>query len=101
MLAIMKTQTYEIVISHAREGVSREAILGLSRGLQAWAAQQPGFVSRTLVEAGNGTWVDIILWESEEEAKRAAENIPQSCMAQMEPLLDFSTMQMLHGTAVS
>lgn len=37
-----------------------------------WAARQPGFVSRALVDEGSGWFRDLILWESEAAASNAA-----------------------------
>ena len=97
----MNHETYEIVISRATAEASRDQILTLAAQIQQWAERQPGFLERTLVEAGDGTWVDVIRWQNEADARRAAENVPQELMAQMAPLLDMSAVQMIHGQAVA
>ena len=40
-----------------------------------WAARQPGFQHRTLVEEANGWWTDLIWWRSEAEALSAADKV--------------------------
>lgn len=40
-----------------------------------WASRQPGFQHRTLVEEGDGAWMDLVWWRSEEEALAAADKV--------------------------
>ncbi|HEX7152982.1 MAG TPA: hypothetical protein VF618_15950 [Thermoanaerobaculia bacterium] len=91
---------YEVVVSHAYPDADREAILTVSRELQSWVIQQPGFLRRTLLEAGEGTWIDIVLWETEAAAKTAAAAFPPDCGARFAALFDMTTMKMMHGTEV-
>lgn len=42
-----------------------------ARVQQEFGYQQPGLVRRTTARAGDGSWLDLTLWASPEEAERA------------------------------
>jgi hypothetical protein len=68
-------------------------------GLSSWVSKQPGFISRELVYDGDGDrWVDVIWWETMEDAHAAAElsQTSESC-ASMFALIDMESAPMLHG----
>jgi hypothetical protein len=91
---------HEVVISRATG--PREAIVAVSRELQQWVEQQPGFLRRTLVEAADGVWIDHVEWSSAEEAHQAAARFGESgCAEKLGGLLDFASMQTYHGSAVA
>ncbi|MEL7465260.1 MAG: hypothetical protein AAFN79_14410 [Pseudomonadota bacterium] len=58
-----------------------------------WASRQPGFQSRTLVEQGDGHWVDLVWWRSEAEAFAAADKV-------MDDLGQTTFMQMIDPMSV-
>lgn len=41
--------------------------------VSAWARAQPGFLSRTLSQGDDGTWFDVVFWESLATAKAAGQ----------------------------
>ena len=94
---------WEIVVSKARAGAAREQIVDLGRKIQAWAREQPGFLGRHLVEdAEKGTWIDVVTWRSEADARRAADAMETSpCAADARALLDERSISIFHGRAVS
>ena len=90
----------ELVVFTLRTGASREQLLGTVDAVSKWIAEQPGFVSRTLVEdREDGRWIDVVWWRSMEEARAAAERAmgSESC-APMFGLIDMESTLMLHGT---
>ncbi|HEX2087381.1 MAG TPA: hypothetical protein VHF89_16985 [Solirubrobacteraceae bacterium] len=92
----------ELVVFRLRSGATREELLGTVDAVSAWIAEQPGFVSRTLVEdRSGGRWIDVVWWRSLDEAKAAAERATssESC-APMFGLIDMESTLMLHGEAV-
>ncbi len=93
---------YEIVIARARPGAARGEILALAGAIEAWAAAQPGFLRRTLLEDGaRGTWIDLVAWRSREDATRAAAAFSAApCAADAGRLLDEKTMALYHAAAV-
>lgn len=68
-------QCMEIVRFRLAAGADRDAFLAGAPVVTDWAARQPGFQRRTLVEEAGGAWVDMILWASEAEAHRAADRV--------------------------
>ena len=89
----------ELVVYKLNEGVSREQFLDTNPAVAAWISKQPGFISRDCVYDGEGDrWVDVIWWETMENAGAAAElaMTSESC-APMFALIDMESMLMLHG----
>ena len=89
----------ELVVFKLNEGVSREQFLGTHDPVSAWVAQQPGFVSRDLAyDAEEDRWIDILWWNTMEDARAAAERAlaSESC-APMFGLIDMESTLMAHG----
>jgi hypothetical protein len=89
----------ELVVYKLSHGVSREQFLGTNDAVSSWISKQPGFASRELVyDAEGGRWVDVIWWDSMEEAHAASElaMTSESC-APMFALIDMDSALMLHG----
>lgn len=94
------TRVLELVVYKLREGVSREQFLGTNDAVSSWIRKQPGFISRELVyDAEGDRWVDVIWWETVEQAKAASERsmTSESC-SPMFALIDMESALMLHGT---
>jgi hypothetical protein len=89
----------ELVIYKLNQGVSREQFLGTNDAVSSWISRQPGFVSRELIHDDEGDrWVDVIWWETLEQAQAAAElsTTSESC-SPMFALIDMDSALMLHG----
>ena len=89
----------ELVVYKLNEAVSREQFLATNGPASTWLSKQPGFVSRELVyDAEGDRWVDVVWWETVEQAQAAAELAmsSESC-APMFALIDMESMLMLHG----
>jgi antibiotic biosynthesis monooxygenase (ABM) superfamily enzyme len=94
------TKVLELVVYQLHEGVSREQFLGTNDPVSSWISQQPGFISRELVyDAEGDRWVDVIWWETLEQAQAASERsmTSESC-SPMFALIDMESALMLHGT---
>ena len=92
-------RTLELVVYELSEGVSREQFVATNGAVSNWISKQPGFISRELVYDGDGDrWVDVIWWETMEDARAAAElsQTSESC-APMFALIDIESALMLHG----
>ena len=95
----MESKVLELVVFELNEGVSREQFLSANDAVSAWIAKQPGFVSRDLsYDAEGDRWIDVIWWESLENAGAAADLAmsSESC-APMFALIDMESLLMLHG----
>ena len=89
----------ELVVYQLNEGVSREQFLGTNDAVSTWISKQPGFISRDLVyDAEGDRWVDVVWWETMENAQVAAElaTTSESC-SPMFALIDTESALMLHG----
>ncbi len=88
----------ELVVFGLNDGVSREQFLATNDSVSDWARHQPGFISRELVEAED-RWIDVVWWESLEQAKAAADAAmtSESC-APMFGLIDTESTLMIHGS---
>jgi hypothetical protein len=89
----------ELVVFKLSEGVSSEQLLGTVDAVSNWAGEQPGFVSRELAHDPEGDrWIDVVWWETMEDAQTAAEVAmsSESC-APMFALIDLESTLMIHG----
>jgi hypothetical protein len=89
----------ELVVVGLRPGTSGEEFLGTVDAVSSWIAEQPGFVSRSLVEdRDGGRWIDVVWWRSMQEAQAAAERAMSSAScAPMFGLIDMESTLMVHG----
>ena len=93
---------FEIVVFHLKSGATHEALLEASRPVSEWVKQQAGFIDRKLIRSNDGnTYVENVRWHSLDEAERAAQLSQTSpACAPMFELIEFETLQMLHGRAI-
>ncbi len=99
----MEQKVLELVVFKLNEGVSREQFLATNDAVSAWIRTQPGFISRELsYDAEGDRWIDVVWWESLEQAQAAAEEAMTSedC-APMFALIDMESTLMVHGELVS
>jgi hypothetical protein len=95
----VESKVLELVVFKLNDGVSREQFLGTNDVVSTWISKQPGFISRELsYDADGNRWIDVIWWESMENAGAAAELAlsSESC-APMFALIDMESTLMLHG----
>jgi antibiotic biosynthesis monooxygenase (ABM) superfamily enzyme len=93
------TKVLELVVYQLHKGVSREQFLGTNDAVSSWIRQQSGFLSRELVyDAEGDRWVDVIWWETLEQAQAASERsmTSESC-SPMFALINMDSTLMLHG----
>jgi len=95
----VKDKVLELVVYKLKESVSDKQFLGTNGAVSTWISKQPGFISRELVYEGEGNrWVDVIWWETMEQAHAASElsMTSESCQP-MFALIDMESALMLHG----
>ena len=92
-------RTLELVVIQLAEGVTNEEFLQTVGPVSEWIKTQPGFISRDLVRDTEGNkWVEVVWWESLEQAKAAAEvAMTSETCAPMFSKIDFEKVQALHG----
>jgi len=82
-MATAKTTSSKNIIEWApfelAEGVSDETLLKASNTFQnEFVNAQKGFIRRELLKGKDGQWVDLIFWESKEDAEKVMENVESS-----------------------
>ena len=91
------TQTIELVLFKIQGNHTDEEIIQAASKLNEFVKKQPGFISRTLSKAEDGTWKDLVLWTDLESAQKAGEKVmSESCAVDFMGMIDESTMQFLH-----
>lgn len=90
---VMETVTFKLI-----DNVSREDFAQAAEAMSGWILNQPGFVSRRLSIAGDGTWVEQVEWASMDDAKAAAAAIGKA-QGNMPFLkcIDGASVQMRHS----
>ena len=91
--------TIELVTFRLTPGTNRDVFLSEAKRGEALIRSQPGFRARMLTEGPNGTWSDIVTWDSHTAAQTAAETL----MANPDflafcALIDPASVQMTHST---
>jgi hypothetical protein len=68
------SETLEIVSFRLKPGTEAGFLAGNDL-ISAWLAGQPGFLSRCLARRDDGGWIDLVRWQSREQALAAAARI--------------------------
>lgn len=89
----------EVVSFRLVPGTSDTAFLAAARATEAPLRRQPGFLSRQLTRAEDGTWTDHVTWGSLPQAMVAAEALmAEPAFGPFVALIDPTSMQMRHDT---
>jgi heme-degrading monooxygenase HmoA len=89
--------TLELVTFRLVRG-SSEQFIDANAAISDWLKRQPGFVSRHLAERDDGSFVDIVFWQTHEAALAASGKMMEE-MAQSEAMtmIDPMSLEMTHG----
>ena len=92
-------EVLELVVFKTRGGVTREEFLRTNEPVSRWISEQPGFVSRDLsYDPAGDRWVDVLWWETLEEAQAASEHaLSSDSCTPMFALIEMDDMLMLHA----
>lgn len=89
----------ELVIFKAKPTYTTEETLKAMESLNAVIKQYKGFIKRSFALSEDGLWMDIVYWQSMEEAKQAAKDIMQNEVAlKAFSVIDEKQMQFYHFT---
>ena len=94
-----ESKVLELAVFKLNDGVTREQFLATNDAVSRWISEQPGFISRDLSHDAEGDrWIDIVWWETMEQAAAAAERAmtSESC-APMFASIDMQSLLMVHG----
>lgn len=89
------------IVSFRTSG-GREAFVDACGEIDAWVVRQPGFVSRHMVRNEDESWADLVLWNSLDEAKAAADRFGAelgTCAAV--EMIEKDSISMSHASIIS
>ena len=67
-------ETLEIVTFRLKPG-TEAGFVANNGAISDWLARQPGFLGRHLGRREDGTWVDVVRWQTMEQARASADRI--------------------------
>jgi hypothetical protein len=92
----------EMVQFKLNPGVSESDFLAADQPISAWVGKQPGFRYRSLSRQDDGTWSDIVYWDSMENAKAAGEVfMKDQGQSSFMAMIDHGSVQMNHSQVLS
>jgi trans-aconitate methyltransferase len=87
-------QAIELVSFRLLASATSQDFLAANVEINQWLASHPGFLRRELAEGEDGTWLDVVVWKTMEDAHAAA--------AAMEATAnDFAAMRMINPASIS
>ena len=92
------TEALEIVVFRLKAGKDA-GFAAANRLVSYWLVRQPGFISRQLARRDDGSWIDVIRWQSRALALAAAERLLAEigdCEAMQ--AIDLASIDMSHAT---
>ncbi len=102
MNAQMNAACLETVRFRLAAGADPAAFRAAAPLVSEWAARQPGFRGRLLVDEGEGWFADLVWWESEAAAKAAASAFgPALGATAFARAIDGASVEMRHLPVVS
>ncbi len=101
MANAVSTRTIEVVMFRAKPETSDIQILDLSDELQREVEAFQGCIHRRLLKDGDGNWIDLVDWNSLEEAMAASEAISSTPLAaEFGALVEPGSVKVLHLSPV-
>lgn len=93
-----KTMVVELAQFKTKHGVSDAEVLTASQEAHdGFLAKQKGYVSREFLKSGDGEWVDIVHWESIEDAQAAMNAfMGHPSTKEFGEVIDPSSIKMMH-----
>lgn len=94
---VMELVTFKIIAN-----CTPEAFAAACESVNAWVRNQPGFQSRTVSCSEDGTWFDVVLWDSAEVAHAAAAKMMTELgQCDFMAMIDPNSIKMQHLQIVS
>lgn len=93
-----KSLIVEIAQFKLAKGVEEQGFLREADAVQKnFLKKQSGFIERELLKSGDGLWIDILHWNTMEEAQRASEAmLKDPACAEFIKKIDPASITMLH-----
>ena len=98
----MKTTTLELVQFRLVSGKNDADLQATQTSIEDFLNEQQGFIYRSLSAKDDGTYIDIVYWESMEDAKNASDALMQDERGlAMIALCDMDSVSMQHMPVIS
>ena len=93
----------EIASFKLKGGIAVENFLKASVEMEKhFAAKQRGFIKRTLAKGADNEWIDVVYWETMDDATKAMESAMKSpACAPMFGMIDDASIKMSHFEILS
>ncbi len=97
-MSVVVPHTIELVTFRLQKG-DTQGFVDANAAINDWLKRQPGFVSRHLAERDDGSYLDIVFWQTHADALAASNKMVEE-MAQSEAMtmIDPMGLDMSHGT---
>lgn len=97
-MSVVVPHTVELVTFRLQKG-DTQGFVDANAAINDWLKRQPGFVSRHLAEREDGSYLDIVFWQTHADALAASTRIMEE-MAQSEAMtmIDPMGLDMSHAT---
>jgi len=97
-MSVVVPHTIELVTFRLQKG-DTQGFVDANASINDWLKRQPGFVSRHLAERDDGSYLDIVFWQTHADALAASNKMVEE-MAQSEAMtmIDPMGLDMSHGT---
>ncbi|EJN04975.1 hypothetical protein [Phyllobacterium sp. YR531] len=69
------TEAVEITTFQLAHGLTMKDFIKANKDINIWLKSQKGFVSRRICERDDGSILDMLIWKSAEDGRRAASGI--------------------------
>ena len=69
---------FEIVLYRLKPDIERERFLQISARATEWLRTRRGYIRRDLLEDESGQWIDLVRWETMDDALAAADAFAQT-----------------------
>src|SRR5690606_5933368 len=92
----------EMVQFKLNPGVSEADFLAADKAINDWVSQQPGLRYRSLSRQDDGTWIDLVYWDSMATAKAAGDAFMRDQgQSSFLAMIDQSSVRMNHSEVLS
>jgi heme-degrading monooxygenase HmoA len=97
-MSVVVPHTIELVTFRLQKG-DTQGFVDANASINDWLKRQPGFVSRHLAERNDGSYLDIVFWQTHADALAASTKMMEE-MAQSEAMtmIDPMGLDMSHAT---
>jgi len=92
----------EVVTFKVLPQVGEAQLTATNNAMEDFLNEQPGFLYRSLSNDGDGNWFDIIYWQDDQCAQKAASAFDSSDICQqLMPLIDMASCKKINMRALS